>query len=213
MKTRGFTLIELLIVVAIIAILAAIAVPNFLEAQVRAKVSRVKSDMRSLGIAQEAYRTDWNTYTFGEGFASGPGPWGGFLLLTSPVAYITRIPRDPFGEHRYQGAYRPDNYGLGVGRAGVAAAPRSFAAWENSNAFPCDTYTISGYGPNKIQDSLGSWSVGNYPLWPATNVTAALDFLYDSTNGTVSVGDMFRSGGTVPPGPALQVFYSLTSGR
>jgi prepilin-type N-terminal cleavage/methylation domain-containing protein len=59
---KGFTLIELLIVVAIIAILAAIAVPNFLEAQVRSKVSRAKSDQRSLATAIEAYFVDNNLY-------------------------------------------------------------------------------------------------------------------------------------------------------
>ena len=58
----GFTLIELLIVVAIIAILAAIAVPNVLEAQTRAKVSRVKADHRSIATALESYRTDHNHY-------------------------------------------------------------------------------------------------------------------------------------------------------
>ena len=59
---KGFTLIELLIVVAIIAILAAIAVPNFLEAQVRAKVSRARNDMRSLATALETYYVDNNSY-------------------------------------------------------------------------------------------------------------------------------------------------------
>ncbi len=59
---KGFTLIELLIVVAIIAILAAIAVPNFLEAQVRAKVSRAKSDMRTIATALESYASEYNAY-------------------------------------------------------------------------------------------------------------------------------------------------------
>ena len=59
-KKAGFTLIELLIVVAIIAILAAIAVPNFLEAQMRAKVARVKSDLRTVRLAMEAYAIDCN---------------------------------------------------------------------------------------------------------------------------------------------------------
>ena len=56
----AFTLIELLIVVAIIAILAAIAVPNFLEAQVRSKISRAKADMRTEVVALESYRVDYN---------------------------------------------------------------------------------------------------------------------------------------------------------
>src|SRR5215211_3402823 len=62
MLQKAFTLIELLIVVAIIAILAAIAVPNFLEAQTRAKVSRVKNDQRSLATGLEAYYVDNNSY-------------------------------------------------------------------------------------------------------------------------------------------------------
>ena len=63
-KKQAFTLIELIIVVAIIAILAAIAIPNFLEAQTRAKVARVQSDMRTIGMALETYRVDTNLYVF-----------------------------------------------------------------------------------------------------------------------------------------------------
>ncbi len=116
---KAFTLIELLIVVAIIAILAAIAVPNFLEAQVRSKVSRVRADLRSLATAIEAYSTDYNKYPLVRGadtalftgkpnrdpqdLISPPGnPARNFntatvpLELTTPVSYITTTFKDPF---------------------------------------------------------------------------------------------------------------------
>src|SRR5512135_1472624 len=89
---RAFTLIELLIVVAIIAILAAIAVPNFLEAQTRAKVSRVRADLRTVATALEAYAVD---------NAKFPPNDGVYNVLpkqiSTPVAYLSSgLLVDPF---------------------------------------------------------------------------------------------------------------------
>lgn len=121
-KLRGFTLIELLIVVAIIAILAAIAVPNFLEAQTRSKVSRVRSDHRALATAIEAYYIDYNQYPAAtkrldlghdtDVLANATNPQNrgatfarkavnsvadpGANSLTTPVSYISTIFNDPF---------------------------------------------------------------------------------------------------------------------
>jgi general secretion pathway protein G len=61
-RESGFTLIELLIVIAIIGILAAIAIPNLLNAVQRGKQKRSMSDMRALATALEAYSIDNNTY-------------------------------------------------------------------------------------------------------------------------------------------------------
>lgn len=99
-STWGFTLIELLIVIAIILILISIALPNFLEAQIRAKVARAKGEIRGLSTAMQTYFLDYQIYpseTEADMYALG---WNrsnrGHLWLTSPVKYISSIPADPF---------------------------------------------------------------------------------------------------------------------
>ena len=62
MSARGFTLIELMIVVAIIGILAAIAIPNFVKFQCRSKQSEAKGSLKAIYTAEESYRAEQDKY-------------------------------------------------------------------------------------------------------------------------------------------------------
>src|SRR5712692_19253 len=70
---KGFTLIELLIVVAIIGIIVAIAIPNLLNAIQRAKQKRTMADLRAIGTAAETYAVDFNRYPTAAGYALPSG--------------------------------------------------------------------------------------------------------------------------------------------
>ena len=82
-ERNGFTLIELLIVVVIIGILAAIAIPKFSNTKEKAYIAAMKSDLRNLATAQEAYLYDFSTYYTG----SIPGS-GIDYIVTQGVAIV-----------------------------------------------------------------------------------------------------------------------------
>ncbi|MBY0491258.1 MAG: prepilin-type N-terminal cleavage/methylation domain-containing protein [Gemmatimonadaceae bacterium] len=80
---KGFTLIELLIVVVIIGILAAIAIPKFADTKRKAYVTAMKSDLKNMVSAAEAYFSDNNTYA---GYVAPTGSSGVTLTLTASTA-------------------------------------------------------------------------------------------------------------------------------
>lgn len=195
---KAFTLIELLIVVAIIAILAAIAVPNFLEAQTRAKVSRAKADIRSLATALESYAVDNNKLPFDITLVDGMNPglqyyWYMPYRVTTPIAYLsTGHIMDTFRQKRttlpevYM-RYRFVNYALGQFNQAMGAGNVVPSYDEGTRYF--GTWRVSSSGPDA---SAGPWSpISSWPLTGA-NFPRAL-VIYDPTNGTVSNGDIVRS--------------------
>jgi len=193
-RALAFTLIELLIVVAIIAILAAIAVPNFLEAQVRSKVARATADMRSVVVALEAYAVEWNNYPASVGWT----PEGELAPLTTPVAFIASVPIDPFKEreniiNRAWQARRPYDY---IRYRQTARRDSRGVSWME---MPCGTVGTA-LGPQYFASDLGFFlfSLGpdhgeEHTYSGATYVSLIFDS-YDPTNGSVSKGDIFRRG-------------------
>lgn len=118
MKNRGFTLIELMVVVVIIGILAAIAIPNFIAMQERARQSSVKGNMHTVQLSAEAYAVDFNgAYPTGDDVANeGYGyyfPGGDEQLQTVLGQYpnnpYTGIPMTPADFQEFVYAASGDN--------------------------------------------------------------------------------------------------------
>lgn len=201
----GFTLVELLVVVAIIGLLAVIAIPNFLEAQIRAKVGRAQSELRTMALAAEAYAVDHNGYPTAadeKGEAIVPYPPIGLgpeafetrisVSITTPVAYIAARPTDPFA------ARGPDpedprvvegpgyHYGLrdyALANDGPEGEEKFMEFVRMYGGQPQTIrYFVSSHGPDLDHDDDEEW----------TDIHAAVP--YDPTNGSVSSGDLVYLG-------------------
>jgi prepilin-type N-terminal cleavage/methylation domain-containing protein len=202
---RGFTLIELLIVVAIIAILAAIAVPNFLEAQVRAKVSRVKADMRSLATAMESYTVDNNKPipVFNGSFTEAWPPYqtrvenraDRYHWLTSPVAYITSPTKDPFTVSAT--VSDPISQLLIIWSPPVWLSGLLPGSTGGTNVAYPNYYREQSWGPSVGADGQTLWVAFSFgpdrdaDVLDANRAAVGIQD-YDPTNGTVSDGDIIR---------------------
>ena len=183
-RAGGFTLIELLIVVAIIGILAAIAVPNFLEAQTRSKVARVKAEFRNLGAAIEMYMVDNDVYPWydNQSVTVPEKYWAvGYRLrqLTTPIAYMAELPvNDPFIKEGVGGGY-PDDW---------LRDQYNYRSYAEFGAWGWTSWALNSLGPDHSKNQ-------GLKIEPFSRGITLDTVVYDSSNGTVSDGDIPWTGG------------------
>ncbi|OPZ09539.1 MAG: Type II secretion system protein G precursor [candidate division BRC1 bacterium ADurb.BinA292] len=218
----GLTLIELLVTAAIVGILAGIAMANFQRAQVQAKVSAGKSQLRTLAGAVERYCVDYGTYpTPAPSFPDDPfGVVAATALasLTTPVAYIAADAlRDPFGTLRLQAGppsfgdrprltsadpFRPPTPGFNMIQSLLFFHYPRFSYLIDQPAMNVHGYASVSVGPDRADSFIVYLPFPSHLPAGASHygVNTAADTVYDPTNGTVSGGDMAWFGGQLSRG-------------
>ncbi len=202
---KGFTLVELLIVIAIIIVVTAIAVPNLISANIKAKVKGIKSEMGSIAIALEDYRLDTGNYPIEPGsWQSGYDPdviaKEGFAFdrhsraiglgklifpegASDPV-YLYRIPGDLFnnsGKEEWNGTSGAHNNHYSYFTADAS---------RQSSSTEAKYWALVSYGPDKDQDIDSYTKAWNAVDPNASNHNTYKDLVYNPDNGITSSGDI-----------------------
>jgi type II secretory pathway pseudopilin PulG len=208
------------------AVLAAIAVPNFLEAQTRAKVARVQSDMRSLATAIESFNVDTNKYP-----PSSPDPaqnlFGAAAVERNPaLKQVSTFKLVTLKELGMAGNLAAPNVGVAapgnepllmplttpiayitalpsdVFAPGAPAEKTSFCYYST----PDNKWIVWSAGPDgqydvTTEDLTRVFAAGapdpHQALTTGTGVSGRA-FTFDPTNGTKSTGDVWKVGGNLP---------------
>ncbi len=193
---------------AIIAILAAIAIPNFLEAQTRSKVARVKADLRSAAVAVEAYIVDNNVppVMMNAALAGNPqknrGALPNFWSLSTPVAYLTTCDIvDPFSpiqrrSFRYSTDYDRYDTSLFICLVNIHSYRNEEYPNRNYTGAAPAMFCVFSEGPDYVRGPRPDGSPGFHGDYANPSMipgdTWFVTYQYDPTNGTISNGDILR---------------------
>jgi len=206
MSEGSYALVELLIVIAIIIVVTAIAVPNVISANIKAKVKGIKSEMGSIAIALEDYRVDEGDYPIEPGSsgydviakkdkafdrhsrAIGLGKLV-FPKGASDPVYLYRIPGDPFndrGEEEWNGTSGAHNnhYCYFTGEWDPDTKTRI-----DSNT-KAEYWALVSYGPDKDQDIDSYTKAWNAVDSNAPDHNTYKNLVYNPDNGITSSGDI-----------------------
>jgi type II secretion system protein G len=165
-RQHGFTLIELLIVVAIIGIIAALLIPNFLDALQKSKQKRTEADMRNIGTAMFSWLTDQAGAAAAGAAATGDVDLGADFKATNQAdlttvlvsQYIQSIPLLDGWKHNY--AYYM-NYTNPLGGVGIMA----IASYGRDGSKEGTSYNVTGFDPTDYDRDL-VWADGYWVRFP-----------------------------------------------
>jgi prepilin-type N-terminal cleavage/methylation domain-containing protein len=220
----AFTLVELLVVIGIISILAAIAMPNYQEALTRSKTAKFMGDCKAVETALETYNADYNFYPAEDYYPVGSNmeesdmestyPAIGFVprALTTPIGYIGKVPMDPFRNRNpsYNPSQfperRPCNYSNDM--VNTQQNPTSPDAYYVSQVYgmlqgetsrdnrqmSAAIWMINSPGPDGDRDHGWNSRWSDYSEDSPVPDEDNAPTVYDPTNGTTSDGDLFMFG-------------------